>query len=205
MSLGHTPHPASRISHPASRIANPRIPHPNPASQSRIPIPNPDPESQSRIPHRGSESQRAERILLSHAGMAKKLEDLPIYKHAVDFCAAVTAVLARPALRRNRQLHKQIDTANDSITANMEEGFEQSTDRLFANYLFIAKGSLAEVLGRLKTANRKGCISLEELDKHLETGENLAKMIGGFIRYLNESDFKDRGRFKKRDRIRDSG
>src|SRR5688500_9955185 len=108
--------------------------------------------------------------------MAKKLEELPVYQRALEFCAAVTAILARPALRRNRQLHNQIDAANDSITANMEEGFEQSTDRLFANYLFIAKGSLAEVLGRLKTASRKGYISQEELDDHLETGENLAKM-----------------------------
>jgi len=56
--------------------------------------------------------------------------------------------------------------------------------------------SLAEVLGRLKTARRKGCISQEELDGRLEAGEKLGKMLGGFIRYLKESDFKDRGRFK---------
>ena len=132
--------------------------------------------------------------------MAKKLEELPVYQRAVEFCAAITAILGRPALRRDRQLHKQIDTANDSITANMEEGFEQSTGRFFANYLFVAKGSLAEVLGRLKTARRKGYISQEELDGHLQTGEKLGKMVGGFIRYLNESDFKDRGRFKQREK-----
>jgi four helix bundle protein len=130
--------------------------------------------------------------------MAKKLDELPVYQRAVEFCTAVTAILGRPTLRRDRQLHNQIDTANDSITANMEEGFEQSTDRFFANYLFVAKGSLAEVLGRLKTARRKGYLSQEELDSHLEAGETLAKMIGGFIRYLNESDFKDRGRFKQK-------
>jgi len=131
--------------------------------------------------------------------MAKKLEELPVYQHAMKFCAAITAILDRPALRRDRELHKQINTANDSITANMEEGFEQSTDRHFANFLFTAKGSLAEVLGRLKTARRKGHISQEQLDERVSAGEKLGKMMGGFIRYLNASDFKDRGRFKERD------
>src|SRR5688500_8079101 len=128
--------------------------------------------------------------------MTKKLEELPVYQRAVEFCAAITAILDLPALRRDRDLHKQIDTANDSITANMEEGFEQSTDRHFATFLFTAKGSLAEVLGRLRTARRKRHISDAQLVQCARDGEVLAKMLAGFIRYLNTSDFKDRGRFK---------
>jgi four helix bundle protein len=132
--------------------------------------------------------------------MAKKLEELPVYQRAVEFCVAITEILSRPALRRDRDLHDQISEAADSITANMEEGFEQPTDRAFANYVFIAKGSLGEVLGRLRTARRKKHISAADLSARERAGDELGRMMGGFIRYLHESDFKDRGRFKLKQR-----
>jgi four helix bundle protein len=128
--------------------------------------------------------------------MADKLQELPVYPRVVAFCGAVIALLERPGLRRDHGLRKQISDANDSITANMEEGFEQPTDASFANYLFISKGSLAEVLGRLRRARRKGYITDADLDPLLKEGDELGKMLGGFIRYLSNSNFKDRGRFR---------
>ena len=128
--------------------------------------------------------------------MAKKIDELPVYQRALEFCAAVIALLARPGLVKDQGLRKQISEANDSITANMEEGFEQPTDASFANYLFIAKGSLGEVLGRLRRARLKEYITQSELDARLKDGEELGRMIGGFIRYLTESNFKDRGRHR---------
>ena len=38
----------------------------------------------------------------------------------------------------------------------MAEGFEQSTDAVLANYLYASKGSIAEVVARLKGAERRG-------------------------------------------------
>jgi four helix bundle protein len=128
--------------------------------------------------------------------MANKVDELPLYQRAVEFCAAVTAILERPGLRKDRDLRDQISEASDSITANLDEGFEQGTDRAFANYVFIAKGSLGEVLGRLRTARRKNYITDADLSGREAAGDELGKMMGGFIRYLHESDFKDRGRFK---------
>ena len=131
-------------------------------------------------------------------GMAAKIEDLPIYARATEFCVAVNTLLERPALRRNSRLRGQIEEANDSIIANMHEGFEQPTDRAFANYLTYAKASLAEVLGRLQAARSKQYLTEEELTPPIALGEELGKMLGGFIKYLQRSDFKDRGRFCSR-------
>ena len=125
--------------------------------------------------------------------VAHKIEDLPIYTCALEFCAAVDALLERPAMRKKRHLLNQIEEASESITANMDEGFEQPTDKAFANFLSYSKGSLAEVLGRLRAAHRKKCITKEELNSMRERGEELGKMIGGFIKYLRKSDFKNRG------------
>ena len=99
----------------------------------------------------------------------------------------------RPAFRRNSKLRNQIVGANDSIGANLEEGFEQGTDRAFARYVTIAKGSLGETLGHLRRAYRKKCMTQGELQELIVLGEALGKMLGGFIKYLQRSDFKDRG------------
>ena len=73
------------------------------------------------------------------------------------------------------------------------EGFEQGTDRAFANFLTHSKGSLAEVLTRLKQAYFKNYITEAELQAHLAAGEELGRMLGGFIKYLRRSGFRDRG------------
>lgn len=126
--------------------------------------------------------------------MANKLEKLPIYPKAVAFSVAVTALLDRPAFSKNCKLRDQIDSANDSILSNMSEGFEQPTDKAVEKYLFDAKGSAAEVLTRLATAQRKGCITTEEFARCKTLGDELQRMLGGWIKYLARCDWKDRGR-----------
>jgi four helix bundle protein len=137
--------------------------------------------------------------------MAKKLEELPVFQKALEFCVAVTAILQRPDLRRNRNLHKQIDEANDSIVSNMREGFETGTDAQLAQYLLYAKGSLAEVRGRLRRACSKGYITGEEFTLQDDRGEEIAKMLGGWIKYLDRCGYKDRGRFLGRNTPRRDG
>jgi four helix bundle protein len=100
--------------------------------------------------------------------MAHKIEELPIYPKVVEFWSAVNA-LPRPKLRNDRDLHDQISRANNSIPSNMVEGFEQATDRAFAHFLTYSKGSLAEVLKRLKPAysQRQSLITNHESDSRL--------------------------------------
>ena len=125
--------------------------------------------------------------------MAHKLEELPIYSKVVEFWSAVNALLDKPRLRNDRDLHGQISRAIDSVPSNMVEGFEQATDRAFANFLTYSKGSVAEVRKRLKQAYFKKYITAEELAPLLEAGEELGKMLGGFIKYLRRTDWRDRG------------
>ena len=125
--------------------------------------------------------------------MAKRVDELPVFSKIIEFSTAVSALLTQPRLRRNFKLRNQIADANDAIEANMEEGFEQGTDRAFARYVTISKGSLGETLGHLRRACRKGYITEDELAACASMGEVLGRMLGGFIKYLQRSDFKDRG------------
>jgi four helix bundle protein len=130
--------------------------------------------------------------------MAKKIDDLPVFVKALEFWNAVNAILDRPGLRRNRRLWDQISEANDSITSNMREGFEQSSDDGFANFLMYAKGSVAEVVTRLQAASGKRLRPEEEFKERARAGEELGKMLGGFIKYLRRCGYKDRGSFGQR-------
>jgi four helix bundle protein len=128
--------------------------------------------------------------------MARKIEDLPIFSRVEHFWSAINAILDKPLVRRDSDLHDQLSRANESVPSNMVEGFEQGTDRGFAHFLTYSKGSVAEVLRRLRKAYYRRYITQEELDAHRAEGEELQKMLGGFIKYLERSDFKDRGRHR---------
>jgi four helix bundle protein len=129
--------------------------------------------------------------------MARKLEELPIYAKVMAFSDGVSAIIARPAFGRNRRLHDQIDEANASILANIAEGFEQSSDAHVAKFLYTAKGSVAEVIARLRRAQRSGLIGADECSRCVAMGDEVARMLGDWIKYLARCDWKDRGRFKE--------
>jgi len=137
--------------------------------------------------------------------MARKIEELPIYARVDSFWRAVNATLDHSNLRRDSDLHDQISRANDSIPSNLVEGFEQATDDAFANFLCYSKGSLAEVLKRLRKAYFKRLITQDQLSGHLKDGDELGKMLGGFIKYLRESRWKDRGFCWRKEKDSDRG
>ena len=126
--------------------------------------------------------------------MAHKLEELPIYDQVLKLWTAVNDVLQTPALRRDRKLHEQIESANDSIDANMKEGFEQPTDAAFSNFVFTAKASTEEVVARVRQAHRKRLVTDDQLARVEQLAIPLEKMMGGFVKYLSASGFTDRGR-----------
>ena len=126
--------------------------------------------------------------------MAHKIEELPIYVKGVKFWKAVNALLDKPRLRNDRDLHGQISRANDSIPSNMVEGFEESTDRALRELLDV----LERLSGRSSEATeaslfqeihhgRRTCTAFRSWRG---TGE---KMLGGFIKYLRRCDWGDRG------------
>jgi len=112
---------------------------------------------------------------------------------AKEFSVAVIEILGGSKLRGDRDLWQQINDANDSVLSNMSEGFEQGSDAGFAKYLVCAKGSVAEVVTRLRSARDKNYITADQLATREGLGEALGAMLGGFIRYLRQSDFRNRG------------
>jgi four helix bundle protein len=128
--------------------------------------------------------------------MAHKVEELPVFSLAQEFTIAVTAILDRSTLRRDSKLFEQIANANESILSNMDEGFDQESDDAFAKYLYYSKGSIAEVMRRLRRAAIRGQVQHDDVATLAPKADQIGRELGGFIKYLRRSGFKDRGRFR---------
>ena len=82
----------------------------------------------------------------------------------------------------------QIHSAALSIMSNIAEGFSRRTTKEFGQFLFIAKGSAAEVQSQLYVALDQGYIKREKFDELYAKSDEVARLISGFIRYLLNKD-----------------
>ena len=123
---------------------------------------------------------------------AEKLEDLLIYNKALEGIVAVSPLLKRPKLIKDCDLHRQFSESTGKIPGHIGERCGQGTDRHFAHYLVIARGSALETRGHLATTLQKEYISRDEEIEVSGLYQDLADMLRGFIAYLRRSDRKDR-------------
>lgn len=128
--------------------------------------------------------------------MAHRVEELPLFQDALRFCAAVSEILNASGLRKNSNTYEQIEDANDSVLSNLAEGFQQESDDGFAKYVYYSKGSVAEVMRRLREAARKRSVDRAAVERLEPVADSLGRQMGGFIKYLKRTGFKDRGRFR---------
>ena len=82
----------------------------------------------------------------------------------------------------------QIQSAAVSIMSNIAEGFSRRSTREFTQFLFIAKGSAAEVQSQLYVALDQGYVSQEKFNELYSKSEDVARLLSGFIKYLLNKD-----------------
>ena len=71
-----------------------------------------------------------------------------------------------------------------SISISRGRGFSRRSAKEFTQFLFIAKGSAAEVQSQLYVALDQGYITREKFDELYSKSDEVARLISGFIRYL---------------------
>ena len=125
--------------------------------------------------------------------VARTLDELLVYRKALVACAAVSTLLERPKVRADWDLRVQLAAASAAVPANIAEGFGQQSDRQFARYLFIARGSAHEVRSHIAVANGRQYVSDEEAADLQNKYEEIARMLTGLIKYLRACDRRERG------------
>ena len=79
---------------------------------------------------------------------------------------------------------EQIQRASVSVMNNIAEGFERNSNKEFRNFLFITKGSCAEVRSMLNLALELKYISKEVSDNLKKSSLEISKMLSGLIKTL---------------------
>jgi four helix bundle protein len=124
--------------------------------------------------------------------MAKSLDELQVYQKALAAAAEISAIIQRSSFQQDYRLRNQLSGSSESVAALISEGFEQSTDRHFAEYCCRSRGSSSETRTHLIAARVARHITESERARVSDLYEEIAKMLSGLIRHLRFEDRKQR-------------
>jgi four helix bundle protein len=117
----------------------------------------------------------------------RTLDELLVYRKAMTAADAVSAIITRRSFEGDRKLREQLSGSSSRVPALIAEGFEQKTDRHFAHYLYVARGSAKETKTHLTVALGRTHLSKTECDDLCSRYDEIGRMSTGLIRHL-ESD-----------------
>jgi len=116
------------------------------------------------------------------------LKRLQVWVRAKDFALVIyKRILPLLPAEEKWNLNQQLRRSSLSISANIAEGYGRFCYQDNVRFCFNARGSLEETLSHLTFAFEASFIS-EDLYKELEQeGEEIDKMLNGYIGYLKKS------------------
>lgn len=123
----------------------------------------------------------------------RTLDDLRVFREAQAAALAVSALFETGPLARDAYLKTQMVSAAGSVGAQIAEGFGQLTDRHFAHYLAISRGSCNEMQAHLHFAFVRGQIDRGTYADLSERYRSLGRQLTRLIQYLRESNRLQRG------------
>lgn len=121
--------------------------------------------------------------------MAKfsKFEEIQAWQKAKDITLVIYQITSNSEFSKDYGLKDQIRRASVSIMANIAEGHGRKTNAEFANFLNIARGSVAEVQSHLYVAVGLNYISQNEFDALYQTLTEISRMLLSLAQYLRST------------------
>jgi four helix bundle protein len=121
----------------------------------------------------------------------RRFEELESWQVARTLANMVYAVTKQEAFRKDFGMVDQLRRAAVSIMNNMAEGYERGSNKDFAKFLFIARGSAGEVRSMLYLAKDQNYITEEQFSDALALVVRVAQLCWGMIKHLQKhSDWK---------------
>lgn len=124
----------------------------------------------------------------------KRFEELPVWQDARRVVSGIYDLLSRnEKLRRDFSLSDQLKRAGYSIMLNISEGFERDSNKEFAYFLNIAKGSAGEVRSILYIIEDNKYAQVSELTQVRYEVEMISTQLSNFRSFiLKHSTIKHR-------------
>lgn len=116
------------------------------------------------------------------------LEKLDVWCKARDFAIRVNKeILPLLPSEEKWSLNQQLRRSSQSIPANIAEGHGRFYFQDNVRFCYIARGSLEETLSHIVYAQRVGYVSEMLYKSFAVDGENLNRLINGYIGFLKRS------------------
>lgn len=107
--------------------------------------------------------------------------NLTVWQKSKDLAVYIYKLTNKGSFNKDFGLRDQMRRAAVSIPSNIAEGDERDTNKDSLRFLYIAKGSLAELLTQLEISREIGYITAEEFshvsDEYITIGKMLGKLI----------------------------
>jgi len=114
--------------------------------------------------------------------------NLIVWQKAMDFSLLVYSVVRQFPSDERYALSDQVRRAVVSIASNIAEGCGRASNKDYAHFLAIARGSLYETMTQLEMAFKLGYIgTLDELES---AAEEIGKMLGSLLKKYGAIDPK---------------
>ena len=113
----------------------------------------------------------------------KKFEDLQVWKEGITLAVSIYETMKRC---RDFGLRDQMQRAAVSIPSNISEGYDRNSNKEFIQFLYIAKGSAAELRTQLDLARRVKLIDSTVAEELLERSRKVSAMLSRLIAVRKE-------------------
>lgn len=124
----------------------------------------------------------------------RRFEELESWQVARTLANMVYELTKQDAFRKDFSLVDQIRRAAVSVMNNIAEGFERGSNKDFAKFLFIARGSAGEIRSMLYLAKDLKYLSEEQFIEALALIVRSAQLCWGMIKHLQKrGDWKTGG------------
>lgn len=128
----------------------------------------------------------------------KDFREIAAWQRSREVKLLAYRVAKRAEADHDFKFRDQLLDCSRSASRNIAEGFARFKHKEFAQFVRIAKGSIAEVLDHFIDAVDSGYLAREDLPQHEHACKRALSAINGLIRYL-ESTPDSTGPWKKRD------
>lgn len=110
-----------------------------------------------------------------------KFEDLIAWQKAQDFAVDIYTIFDNS---KDYNYRNQICSAVVSISNNIAEGFDRSSDADFSRFLYMSLGSASEVRSMIHLAERLKYIDTETKTDLFKKSDEVSKITRGLIKSL---------------------
>ena len=110
--------------------------------------------------------------------------ELTVWQKAMDLTTEIYELTKKLPKDEMYALSNQMRRASVSIPSNIAEGQERNTKKEFCSFLYIARGSRAELETQLDMCIRIGYLTNEEISKATSLLKEVGKMLTSLITKL---------------------